>query len=225
MRSVRVGRCQNYFGITGELDIARLQRTVRQYDPAHFRGIVRCDRDLGHGIDVAIAADERDAIAREQHAIPLRLRPRWLMRGRPDVPGAQILDVAPLAVVVARRVVAPARDGEISVTAEPAARIRNQRRIRNVSEDANHRLRSVRSLDLPNGGLLHLARHACRVVALDILHRQAPRYTLLQHQLRGSHQRIQMESARPDLSVERVVERDDAHSDVVRHEGGYDRFP
>ena len=29
-----------------------------------------------------------------------------------------------------------------------------------------------------------------------------------------------MEPARPDLTVQRVVERDDAHPDVVRHERG-----
>ena len=33
-----------------------------------------------------------------------------------------------------------------------------------------------------------------------------------------------MESAGPDLAVERVVESDDAHADVVRHERAHDRL-
>src|SRR4030095_12195834 len=163
-----------------------------------------------HGVDAAVAANERDAIAGEENAVPLRLRSRRLVRRRPDVPCAQILYVAPLSVVVARGVVAPSRDREIPVTTEPSARIRDQRRIWDVAEDADDRLRRVRRLDLAHGRLLPLARAASRVVPLDVVHRQAPWNSFLQHQLRRPDERVQVEAARPYLSVERVVERDDA---------------
>ena len=225
MGAVRVGGREHDLRIAGQLDLLRLQRPVRQDHAAHFCCIVRRNGDLGHRVHVAVAANERDAIAGEENAVPLGLGSRRLVRRRPDMSGAQILDVAPLSVVVARRVVAPPRDREIPVPTEPAACIRDQRRIRDVPENADDRLRRVRRLDLAHGRLLHLARHACRVVALDVVHREAPRNSLLQHQLGRPHERVQVEAARPYLSIERVVERNDAHSNVVSHEGADDRLP
>src|SRR5205823_5500533 len=83
--------------------------------------------------NVTVASDERDAVAGEENAIPLRLRTRRLMRRRPHVTGAEILYVAPLAEVVARTVVSPTRDSEISVPTESAACVRDQRRVGNVA--------------------------------------------------------------------------------------------
>src|SRR6187549_606139 len=143
---------------------------------------------------------------------------------RPDVAGAQILHIAPLAVVVARAVVPPARYGEIPETTETTARVRDESRVRNVAEDPDHRLRRVWRLDLAHSGLLHLAGHTRSGIALHILHREPAWNPLLQHQLGGPHQWIGVESTRPDLPVERVRERDDAHPDVVRHESAHHGF-
>ncbi len=224
MRTVCIGWGQHDLGVARQLDLTRLERSVRQHHASDFCRIVRCDCDFGNGVNVAVAANERDAVAREQHTVPLRLRPRWLVRRRPDVAGAQVLHVAPLPVVVACRVVMPPGNGKISVAAEPAARIRDQSRVRHVSENADDRLRSVRRFDLAHGGLLRLARYPRRVISLDVLHREATGDPLLQHQLRRAHEWIEMEAARPYLLVKRVVERDDAHPDVVRHEGAHDRL-
>ena len=184
MRAIRLGRSQHYFGIARQLDLSRLQRSVRQNYPPDFRRVVRCDRDFRDGINVAIAPDESDAVAGEQHAIPLWLGSRWLVRGRPDMSAAQVLHVAPLAIVVARRVVTPPGNGQVSVAAESTAGVGDQHCVRHVAKNSNHWLWCMRCLDLADCRLLRLARHPGSICPRDILHDQPPRNPFLQYELR-----------------------------------------
>jgi len=69
MRPICIGRSEHDFGVTGELDVTRLQRTVRQNDAPHFGCIIRGNGNLGDRIHVAIATNEGDAVAGKQHAI------------------------------------------------------------------------------------------------------------------------------------------------------------
>src|SRR5258708_115017 len=87
-------------------------------------------------------------------------------RGR-RVASSALLYVAPLPVIAARAVMPPPRDGEISVTAEPAAGVGDESRVWNVAENADDRLRRVRRLDFAYRGLFHLARHSRHIVALN----------------------------------------------------------
>ena len=222
MRAVGIRRCQYDFGVARQLDVARQQRPVRQQYPANFGSIIGCNCNFGHRIDVTIAPDERDAIAGEENAVPLRLCARGLMGRRPDMTGAQVLYVAPLTEVVARAIVSPPRHCKIPVTTEPAAGIRDQSGVRYVSENSDDRLRCMRSLDLAHRRFLHLARHSRNIVALNILNGEPARDALLQDQLGRAHQWIHVEAARPYLPIERVVQCDDAHPDVMRHERAHD---
>ena len=88
-------------------------------------------------LSTAVAPEEGHAVTGEQHAVPLGLCSRRLVRCRPDVPGAQILYVAPLTVVVPRRIVSPSGDRKISVAAEATTCIGDQRGIRHIAEDAD----------------------------------------------------------------------------------------
>src|SRR5690349_1466086 len=143
MHPIRFGRSQHHFGVARQLDVARLQRAISQNDSTHFGRVIRRNGNLCYSVDVTVATNEGDAIAGKQYAIPLRFGSRWLMRRGPDMTGAQILDVAPLTIVVARAVVAPARYRQIAVATEPPAGVRDQGGIGNVAEYADHWLRSV----------------------------------------------------------------------------------
>src|SRR5688500_6856592 len=201
-----------------------LQRPVGQRYPPHFGGVIVCNGDFRDGVDLSITTSEGDSIAREPDVIPLGLGAARVIGGGPHVAGRQILDEAELVVVVTGAVVTPARDSEISVAAVSPAGVGDERGIGNAPEHADHRLRRVRSLHLAHRRLLGLARHSRGVVALDILDRQPARYALLQHQLGGSHERIGVEPAWPDLLVQHVVERDETHADVVSHVRADDRL-
>ena len=225
MGTIGIGGRQHDLGIARQLDVARLERPVCQEYAAYFGSIVGRNRDFSHRVDVTIATNEGDAVTREENAVPLRLRTRRLMSRRPDVTGAEILYVAPLAEVVASTVVSPTSDSEISVATESAAGVRDQSRVGNVAENSDHRLGRVWRLDLAHCWLLHLARHPRHIVALNVLNSESPRDALLQDQLRRADQRIHVEPPRPYLPIERVVQCNQAHPNVMRHERADDSLP
>ena len=124
MHVVRDGRTEHDFGIARHFDRAAHERVVGDAHAAQFDIVFRRHGDFGVRLNVAVAAIEFDARFAEGGLITVRGGERWLQCVRPELAAGHVAHVTEHAPVVARAVLAPARDAQIVPAAVAAARIR-----------------------------------------------------------------------------------------------------
>ena len=199
MRTVAVDRADHHFGVAGELDLAVLARAVGDDHATHFGAVVRHDRDLGRRLEVFVLAVKHDAIEREHGAIRVGRLAERLMRGRPGAAARQVADVAELAEMVSRRIVAPACDGETGGARVATAGRGHHDRVGRVPQERDARLRRMWRVELPHGRPLRLALrpHAFDLRLLRILPHEPARDPLEEQQLRRAYQRIPVKAPLP----------------------------
>ena len=137
---------------------------------------------------------------------------------RPYTIGRHVPHIAPLSIVVARSIIAPAIDREIVVFAASTSRVADNRRIRCVSKKADTRLWGVCCLELAHRRFVCLARNSRRLIpVLDTLHNESTRNAFLKHELGGPHKRVSMKATLPHVAAQCIVKRDQTHPDVMSH--------
>ncbi len=219
VRPLHVRIAENDLAVARQLELAFLARVVCDCDASYFSCILGNDRDLRARLDVAIHAQEGDAIGREHRAIPLRLGAGWLVRGGPRAAASEVLHVDEASRVVARAVRPPARDGQLFVPAVARAAVGHHDRVREVAQQRDFRSWSVGGRDLANRRSLHLGAWQ-RLIGrrlLGFLEHQPTRHALVQQHVRRAHQRICVEAAEPYPVEQRIRERHETHPGVVRH--------
>src|SRR6185437_4483468 len=190
MLSVRVEGLQHDLGVARELELARHGGPVRDRHAPDFSGVVGRYHDLHPRVDVAIPAMERDAITGKRDMIRVSIDGHRLVGGAPYTSTRHVLDVYPLAVVVTRRVAAPACNHDIAVTTVTAAGVRDERSVWNVAEQCDTWLGRVRRVRFPYGWLgdFHRRRRHRLVLVAGTLHYQASWNAFLKHQVVGADQ-------------------------------------
>src|SRR6185312_8390573 len=219
MLSVRVERLQHDLGVARELELARDGGPVGDRHAPDLRGVVGRYHDLHPRVDVAIPAMELDTIAGKRDMIRVSVDGHRLVGGAPYTPTRHVLDVYPLAVVVTRRVAAPACHHDIAVTTVTAAGVRDERSVWNVAEQCDTWLGRVRRIRFPYGWLrdFHRCRRNRLVLVAGTLHYQASWNAFLKNQVVGADQRIRMKTPLPHLTLQCVGECHQTHPDVVCH--------
>ncbi len=153
MERVRRGGGENDLRVARHLDLSALARAVRDVDAAHLDVILRRDGDLRVRVEVVVAAAELRPRLGEDRFVAFRLLERRLIRGRPELPGAHVADVAERAPVVAGAVLAPAGDGEVLPAAVAASRVRDHHVVSAVRQQLHFRRRGVRRAENAHRGL------------------------------------------------------------------------
>ena len=217
-------RRHDYLRIARHLDRAPRARAIRYPDAPDLDVVLRRDGDLRMRVDLAIAAPVLGARLGEDRIVGLRLPQRRLVGRGPHLAARQVAEVAERAVAIASRVLLPARDREVAPTAIAApgvghhdvvAAVGKQVHLRQggigVAEHSEERLVLAGALPQPGrlGGVW--------VEGRDL------RRTLLQQALRRPEDRLGEEAALHRPAEERVGEREEAHTLVVRHERPHER--
>ena len=149
-----------------------------------------------------------------------------LIRRRPQRARGEILDVDPLAGVVLRGVGPPPQDVDPFRSAMTAARIREQDAVAGSAEQGHVRLFGMRRIDFVDRDTRRRRRLESgdgRVGLRRPRHVEA-RHALIEQQRRGADRCVGHESPLPYAfgfrfaDAQRVVERDETHPDVMRHE-------
>ena len=223
MCAVGGGGGQHHFTVARELDLAIVARPVGERDATNFRALARHHDDLGAGVDAAIGSGEDGAIGGERSTIVRRRRTHGLVCRRPHCTGHDVADVNPLSGRVARAVGAPAEDVHLTAAAVSASRVREQHTVRLATEQPDARLRRVRRVELARDRERSWRAHE-RIrgrIGLRGPRGVAARHPLVEQQCGRAHGGITQEPALPDplppLEIERVVQREHRHADVVRH--------
>ena len=110
MHGVRCGGRQDDLRVRGHLDLARPRPMIRDRHAADFRVVLRRHDHLEPGRDRAVAADELGTVLGERDFIGLRFGAARLETGRPALAAGDVAEKNVRPVVVAGRVLAPARD-------------------------------------------------------------------------------------------------------------------
>ena len=229
MRAIRVWIGEHHFAVAGKLDLSCSARSIGHGQNSHLSAIARHNDDVRARLDVAVPSLKDDAVSGEGNTVRVGRRPGRLIRSRPDATSRQILDVDPLAGIVARRIGAPACYGHAVGTAVAAAGIGNENTIRKVAEQAHTRLGRLRRVKLANDRRLgsQTRRGHLRGIWLRRLRGVAARHALIEQEPGGSAHWVGHEAALPQAvalcKVQRVVERNEAHADVMRHRCADDR--
>ena len=232
MRAIGVRRAEHDFAIARQLEIARDIRSVDERDSPDLSLFAGDDDDLRVRLDRAVAPREGHAVGRERGAVRGRRRAHGLMCHRPHCTRGEILDVNPVAGVVLSRVGAPAEHVQPIRSAMTAPRVREQHAVAGAAQQRDVRLRRVRRIDL-----VHLEVRSRRWLDGDRLGRIrlrrprhiASRHTLVEQQRRGANGGVGHETTLPNslclcvTDAQRVGQRDEAHPNVMRHEGSHDR--
>ena len=175
----------------------------------------------------AVAADELGVVLAEHDFVVVRLDAADRLRaGGPDLAALRVAQEDEGAPVVAGRVLAPARDGDVAPAAVAGAGGRQHHRVAAVRQQMRHRRAagggvergapSARRVTASRGGGLHLL--GARMRDGDVA-----RHALLQQQLAGLDHRLAVEARAHPAVLQRVGDGDDGHALVVRHEVAHDR--
>ena len=81
MRQVVLGPCQHDLGVARQLDFARLRAAIGHRQPPHLHVVFRRHGDLELGLEVAVAAAERDLVEVECRLEAIRLGAHGLIGG------------------------------------------------------------------------------------------------------------------------------------------------
>ena len=146
MREVGRGWRQRDLRIGRDLDLARPRADVAQRQAADLRVVFRGHDHFEHRLDVAVLADDADAVLVERDVVARGLDADRLIPGRPHAAVARVAQINEAAVVVARRVLAPARDADVAPLAVAGAGRRQHHRIAAVRHQLRRRPRQMRRM-------------------------------------------------------------------------------
>ena len=228
MRPVGTRRGEHDLRVARQLDLAIDAGPVGDRYASDLRALAGHHDDLGRRIDCAVGACEDHAIGGERHVIRRRGHTDRLMRDRPHGAGRDVANVDPLAGGIAGCVGAPAIHVHVSAATVPAAGVREQHGVRLPAEQSHLRLRGVRRVEVADDGV----RSRCANegigagVRLGGTRGVTTWHPLVEQQGRATDGGVRKKATLPDalasLEIERVVQRDDRHADVMRHEGAHD---
>ena len=225
-RVLRVGGCRrdHHLGVAGDLDAAPPAAAVGDAQPPQLDVVFGRDDDFGVGIDALVAAPELGPPFGEDGLVGVGLPLRRLVRRRPEGAGLGVAQVAEAAPLVAGRVLAPARDGQILPAADAAAGIRQHHVITAVGQQLHLGCRGVGGLDQVQRRLggADAGAHLGTVGGVGVEGHRL-RYALLQQQQRGLERRVGLEAALHRLVEQQIGQRQQAHALVVRHVRAHDR--
>ena len=227
MRSVSAGGGQHHLAVARELHFTNAARPVGERDAANFRALARHHHDLGARVNPAIGPGKDGSIGGERDAIVRWRRTHGLVCRGPQRPGHNVVNIDPVPGRVARTVGAPAENVHLSAATVPAPRVREQHAIRLAAEQSDARFRRVRCVEL--------ACHRVRARRPDERIRGraglcgtsgvATRHPFIEQQRGRADSGIAQEPALPDalpaLEIERVVQGEHRHANVVRHRGAH----
>ncbi len=149
MARIGIRRGQDHFGVAGHVELAGRARQIREADSPQLDIVFLRYHDLSVCVDAGVLRVDRIATAKfdapfSQYGLgSLRCRRGRLVSDRPVVAAAHIADVAERAPVIARRILVPARDGQIEPAAVTAAGVRNHYVIATVREKLHFGLRRI----------------------------------------------------------------------------------
>ena len=220
VREVGIQWREDDLRVAGQLDDAGLGREIRQRDAADLDVVFWRYGNLRMRVDVVVAAAIFGAALHEDRLVLRRMTPCRLIGRRPERAGNDVAQIAEHAPPVARRIFAPARDGQILPPAVPTAGVGSHDVIAAVGQQMHLGNRSVRRLKHAHGrggGRRRPARGA------DLRRVRLQRGShlgnaLAQQQLRRLEVRVGQEPALHGAVQQLVRERQQAHPLVMRHE-------
>ena len=228
VRAIGTGGGEDDLAVACELDVAIHPGAIGQRDPTNLGAFARDDDDLRSCVDAVVAAREGRAIGGERDMVGRRGRTHRLVRGGPDRTRRDVADVDPLPGRIACGIRAPAKHVHVAAAAVSAAGIREQHAVRWASQEADARLRRVRRVELAERHARAWRAHE-RIPFVDRLclaRGVAARHALVEQQGGRANCGIAQEPPLPDslppLEIDGVVERNDGHPDVMRHERSHD---
>ncbi len=179
MQFVGDGRRQHHFGIGGDLDGARLPRTVADPQAAQLDVVLGGDRHFQVRVEAALAAAELGLGIGEDRFVMVHFHRGGLVGGRPVVAAVHVAQVAETAPVVAGAVLAPAGDGHVAHAAVAAAGAGQQAVVAAVGEQLHRRPRRARiaehaQLGLVLARILGPAYGAVRLLRMEHAHPRNP---------------------------------------------------
>ena len=225
MREIGRLRCQREFRIRRDFDDARLCAGVGDADPARLRIVLGGDQHGHCRSQIAVAAHELGAVLVEGDAVGIRFEARRLKSRRPDAAVAAIAQEDVRAPVVAGRILAPARHGEVAPAAEPRTRRRQHHRIAAVREQVRCGYGRIGVGKMSAGrwfDFLDLPRQTPLLSDAREGFRDLTRHAFLQQKLGRPDHRLGVEAVAHDAAQDRICERQDRHSLVMRHEIAHD---
>ena len=150
-----------------------------------------------------------------------------LRAGRPHGAAGGVAQEDERAPVVARRVLAPARDGDVAPAAVARPRGRQHHRVAPVGQQVRDRRAAIGAPHAPHRGRRgdRLGGRRLHFLGPRVGHGHVPRHALLQQQLAGLDHRFAMEALAHPAFVQGVRDGDDGHALVMRHEAAHDREP
>src|SRR5665213_3341013 len=221
MLSVGGQRLQHDLGVTRELDVTSYRRSVCNRHSPNFRCIVRRYDHFHHRVHVAVPTMKLYPVARECNTITIRVDRYGLMRGAPHPASGYVLYIDPLTIVVTRCIAPPPRHDDIAIATVTTPGVTYHRGVRNISQQCDRWLRRVCRIRLAHRWFRSFGRnHRDRLILVTgTLDDETSRYAFLQHEIVGPHKWIGVETPLPYLSLQRVRQSNEAHSDVVGHVG------
>ena len=123
MCSIRCGRRQHHFRITGYFQVSFFPRPVVNPDLSHLYVIFRRNHDLGMGFQVLLLPSELGPALGEYHFIGFCGAQGWLVTGGPDALLVQVADKTISSEMIAADVLTPTGNRNILPAAVAAAGI------------------------------------------------------------------------------------------------------
>ncbi len=221
MLHVGRGRHQHHLAVAGDLDRARASRGVLDADAAQLDRVLGRDGDLGVGVDAGIAAAELGAAFGEDRLVVGGLAPGGLERRRPVLAGVHVAQVGEAAPFVARRVLAPARDGHVLVAAVAAAGLRHHHVVAAVGQQLHFgrgRQRVGEQAQRRLGGGRHRAWRRRLHRGLRHNRHHVLGHAFVQQHQRGLHAAVGREVVLHARVAQRLLDGQQAHALVMGHE-------
>ena len=220
-----VRRCRRHddFRVAREFEDPGRPRAIDDVQAPQLDVVLGGHHDLGVQVDTVVAAAEFRASLGKDRLVVVGACGSRLMGVRPALAGRGLADVAERAPVVARRIFPPSRDGQILPAAAAAAGVghhhvivpvRQQlhlRRRRGRRGDDAHRHLRVGDIGTRARELRHMREYIDRL-----------RDALLQQEQRRLELRIGQEALLHRTIAQQIVQRQQAHALVMRHERAHD---
>ncbi len=228
MERVRRRRRDHHFGVTRELNLPALARSIADPYAAQLDIIFWRDDDLGVGFEIASAAGNGIAAAKlgaplgEDRFVTLASLARRLMGGRPGFTrhvAGHLADVTEAAPVIAGGVFAPARDGEVLPATVATPGVGHHHMVAAVGQQLHLRHRRVGAAEHPDRHV-RTDRRQAHVGELGGVRKQGrcPRNTFLEQQHGRLEQTIGREPPLHRTLQKLVRQREQAHPLVMGHE-------
>ena len=181
--------------------------------------------DFQARVVIVVAAAKFDASLRERGLVRVCPRERRLMRSGPEHAARDIADVAEAAPVVARRILSPARDGEIFPAAVAAAGVGDHDVVAAIRQQLHFGARRVGARQNAHRHLRQAsARRGCPAIVAWCRYGAADfRDALLQQEERRLKLGQRLEALLHRPAEQQVREREQRHALMVGHERSHDR--